>query len=1469
MRILFAIALLTLCLSGLPAAIHAAPVKLAMVAESPEAAEVVDLLTVEFSKNDQVQLLERAEIEKVYREQALSAGNRDYLKLGRLLGADGLLVLGLQKEGTNQFLGARLIAVKPGVVLTAEKFPWPVKDLTGWSAPFARHLNVFAPKLSVLVKDAVPISVVNLRSALASDEAKETEAQLKLLTIERLSREQRIFVLERQRMQLLSGEKELKADESAFWNGSYLLEGTIDQNGYSQDTVTLNGRLTPPKGGAPLLFEVSGSRTNLVEVENLLAMKVAELLKINSAAKEWQAADEAEQYFKDAQWALQWKAYTEAQMAADAAWALGKKDQDCATSRIRACLAILNMDMGEFQRSGVAGASSTAELERDIAEMRSQHKIFWVTEFSASPGACAFSCVFSDQVPTGYDIDLATRALEMYREFTRIAPDVKSTAGEQNNLSSQARHRLGVDALAAAAGVLRNLNYLPNDQAPLADKLANLRALARAAAAEMAAEPSVHDSYFVGDRIVTHENFRLNGSIFQCELVWGCFWQERPEDCLNLYRQLLASAAFCYLHKDFWLRQNPRLVAWTAEDRRRLPGIWSQFLQKLNTSSNVLWQLEAKALTLADARGTPNLTGAYTNFMEALCGQGALLAANNVEQLYADWGVDGLMETLTQSGRMTGVTSEELSLASDFKKHYKPRLQDAISANKNRLVFEKQKQYLATLTPYNFSKFCDLFSPFTFNREQAVELKPLIERYKSNWLSQIEAYPTNAPTSRFGSPRREAQNDLRFFEFALGNAVDKVLAPAAPAPTNSSPPQPMAVKVVSSPKPSPVKTGNEAEPAADVLTVSQFLAIPTAGLEGGPISQEIITAHHWQEGRLVLDFKYTARLPLLDQNGTPVGTFPGTLSAIAILEPETRHWTVVGCPQAPHGTENNLYFRTVWLRGELFNCDGGKIRKYNFSSGRWDDLKLSNEGKYELFTVNSRLFAANGDSILEILDGGKSTRLLASHRRQPPASRLDTEDLGLPILFEGAGQALRVATRTKIHTWTGNDWREDASAPPSLFHPDISPAGLLFRRASNLYSHPMELDYLPSDGNTAELCFWQKPATRSGVINNHPQPGEAVPQARWQVPPNLSLANLCAAVRGTDAYLFEDHAEMRKIIKTRDGEQFLVDCQVLPRNGYHAILWAYSRNSPEPVALRLKFEDPAGCPPAVGYAPQPLTLTDGVPDNWIFFSSNSVFFGLEHACEIREQNSYLSKIRNKGGVWVLPVSALDQFRTEQQRILDAAKARGKAERGKALNELQAKYDLNHNGKLDPEERENALDDTNFIASQLDNIDTNHNCRLDAGELAWFDANGNKLLDPKEETGVAIAQHLLAARVLKEFDADGDGALNSSEFANFWQSCLGQNQRYQSGIFSFVADTNHDIQVDFGELEAFLTKSTLADLHNRRFSTLAPHTGPHSGPSQKAESPSLKVEVEWYWNHPGATAPRLPTGGPARSGTGNF
>jgi hypothetical protein len=121
---------LAMSLAGEAGAQSNASIRLALIAETTDASAPVDVLTAEFSQNGQINLLERNEIEKVYREQALSSANQDYLKLGQVLGADGLLLIrakrvisaspaigaGFAAKQKPEFdLSVQLIAVKPGV----------------------------------------------------------------------------------------------------------------------------------------------------------------------------------------------------------------------------------------------------------------------------------------------------------------------------------------------------------------------------------------------------------------------------------------------------------------------------------------------------------------------------------------------------------------------------------------------------------------------------------------------------------------------------------------------------------------------------------------------------------------------------------------------------------------------------------------------------------------------------------------------------------------------------------------------------------------------------------------------------------------------------------------------------------------------------------------------------------------------------------------------------------------------------------------------------------------------------------------------------------------------------------------------------------------------------------------------------------------------------------------------------------
>ncbi len=220
---------------------------------------------------------------------------------------------------------------------------------------------------------------------------------------------------------------------------------------------------------------------------------------------------------------------------------------------------------------------------------------------------------------------------------------------------------------------------------PVSDKLAELRAQARAMAELLSRAPAVHDSYFVGSRKVPYDDlyhFEEQPSLYGLEVEGGCLWQETPEDELALYRELMASRVFRYLHERLWFREGnsicslprlpERLVAWNEVDQKRLPDLWQRFVAALRESPDISLQMEARALRLADISFSKilggrsfdtraayeaanraadqtyskELTSAFADFFDAFVTNRIYFKTNNVDILYLNWGVDDLVERM-------------------------------------------------------------------------------------------------------------------------------------------------------------------------------------------------------------------------------------------------------------------------------------------------------------------------------------------------------------------------------------------------------------------------------------------------------------------------------------------------------------------------------------------------------------------------------------------------------------------------------------------------------------------------------------------------------------------------------------------------------------------------------------------------------------------------------------------------------
>ena len=524
-----------------------APVRLVIVPETPETGPISEMLTVNFSKDSRFQLLERAEIDKVIREQG-AAGGGDYLKLGQILGADGLLLLETRQYGKNEYLGVELIAVKPGAVLLGERFDWSGNDPGRYVAPITKLVGPLAPKLGTLAKEAIPLSVVNLRSAVQTAGGRDLESQLTFLAIDRLSREKHLFVLERRQMQLLSGEKEWSgAEDSAFWNGSYLLDGTVIDDGYPAYTVTINGRLVPPKGGQPFSFSVTGSRTNLGAVVDQLAGKIMESLQLARESTAWNAADEAAQYYEEARWAMKWGLHPQAQAASESAWALGRQDVETAALRVHAY--------------------------SDDVPLGNENTYF-------TPRTEAFECLRVVAIPDAKAIKPLTHALEIFHQNASLL--MRSTN------SDACGAEIGVKLLGRTAGVLESYYYSVEARAGNEDALMGLRDAMRMVIADLDTIPFPPP--------VQNLTWNTPQGAFNW-LKWeeGGMGFEQPEQAVPMFRQLLDTG--------YHPGHLPRLVGWSWPDRKRVPGLIRRFVSDAAASTNASVRLEGLFLQLLT---TPN-----------------------------------------------------------------------------------------------------------------------------------------------------------------------------------------------------------------------------------------------------------------------------------------------------------------------------------------------------------------------------------------------------------------------------------------------------------------------------------------------------------------------------------------------------------------------------------------------------------------------------------------------------------------------------------------------------------------------------------------------------------------------------------------------------------------------------------------------------------------------------------------------
>lgn len=482
--------------AAVPAAVAGGSPRLAVVPLADNLRPLADLLTADLSAKPGVTLIERAELERVFREQSLSAANTSALKLGELLNAQGVILL-----ETNTAASARFVAVGPGVVLSAATLPLPLTNAPDWSRQLATQFTPWLGKLSVARRAAVPVSLLGLRMAARAADGPELEQGLSLLFVHRLTREREVFALERRRLEQLSAEQALAGAANQFWSGASLVDGAIDRNPNDPSRLTVRAQVMPA-GGQQISLEVAGSTTNLAMLADALAVQTLAALK-RTPTGHWDPTEEAITFFQEAGWLARWGQFEPALAAMESAWALGLRGQPHALLRQKLLL---------------------------------QNLRFVKLRWPAKDGLP----VLLRQPPAEANLDYALRALTAF-------------SSHSENLSAAALTStppwlpLGAATLEFVGRVLEEFHHAPEHQARRREQLARLRANARAFQADLLTLQQRTGTAGKWDQV--DYQFRmdfLNQRYGEVQLplieaAYGAYWAEDPKAALAARQQATRS----------------------------------------------------------------------------------------------------------------------------------------------------------------------------------------------------------------------------------------------------------------------------------------------------------------------------------------------------------------------------------------------------------------------------------------------------------------------------------------------------------------------------------------------------------------------------------------------------------------------------------------------------------------------------------------------------------------------------------------------------------------------------------------------------------------------------------------------------------------------------------------------------------------------------------------------------------------
>ena len=286
---------------------------------------------------------------------------------------------------------------------------------------------------------------------------------------------------------------------------------------------------------------------------------------------------------------------------------------------------------------------------------------------------------------------------------------------------------------------------------------------------------------------------------------------------------------------------------------------------------------------------------------------------------------------------------------------------------------------------------------------------------------------------------------------------------------------------------------------------------------------------------------------------------------------------------------------------ELYAVSGWNyLRRHDLKTGNWEKPDVPWQQTPLICAASEKLFAVNDDAIFEILDKGHAIRILASCRRRPTVSALDSLDkLAYPSLFAGPNRTLYAGVMNRVFSWNGSDWHESAdikvSGPPEVFSDAV-----IFRPSAALNGANLWIWQTNQAG--PELYLREKSKSHSGNPDNqYGRPGNGRLRS-LTVKIKDDLANSAATFYKSNLYFLSEQG----VVTNLSGHWTIEE-----KAGCHARLICLDRDHPEPIVLPLKFDLRQGLPPFKSLAEkQPYGFFPGLAGpSWLLFAGDHLYFG--------------------------------------------------------------------------------------------------------------------------------------------------------------------------------------------------------------------------------------------------------------------